>query len=134
MVAVTNVDGTNPGPNVSVSPDTTQAPIGNLWSLGTFGITLTPAALATGPSVAEQTFASTGIGLKVGDRVDVSYPGAQTADVALVSARVSAVDTLALTFLATSGTPTPASGTYNVSVFRQQPNWTKPASGNQMDW
>ncbi len=134
MVAVTNVDGTNPGPNVSTSPDTTQAPIGNMYALGTFGISLTPAALAAGPSVAEQTFANTGIGLKVGDRVDVSFPGTQTAAVALVSARVSATDTLALTFLATAGTPTPAAGTYNVSVFRLQPNWTKPASGNQMDW
>ena len=134
MPAVTNVDGTNPGPNIGVLPDTVQSPVGNLWKVGTFAISITPSALATGPSVAEQTFSATGIGLLTTDRVLVNYPGAQTAAVAMASARVSAADTLAITFVATAGTPTPASGSYYVSVFRIQPNWTAPATGNQLDW
>ena len=134
MPAVTNVDGSNPGPNIGVLPDTVQSPVGNLWKVGTFAISITPTALATGPSVAEQTFSATGIGLLTTDRVLVNYPGAQTAAVAMASARVSAADTLAITFVATAGTPTPASGSYYVSVFRIQPNWTAPATGNQLDW
>ena len=134
MPSVTNVDGTNPGPNIGILPDTVQSPVGNLWKVGTFAISITPTALATGPSVAEQTFSATGIGLLTTDRVLVNYPGAQTAAVAMASARVSAADTLAITFVATAGTPTPASGSYYVSVFRIQPNWTAPATGNQLDW
>jgi hypothetical protein len=132
--ASTNVDGSNPGPNSAALPDTIQTPVGNLWKVGTFAISITPSALATGPSVGEQTFAATGIGLLTTDRVMVTYPGAQTAAVAMASARVSAADTLAITFVATAGTPTPAAGSYYVTVFRQQPNWTAPASGNQLDW
>jgi hypothetical protein len=134
FLAVTNVDGSNPGPNSSLLPDTVQLPTGNIWKSGTFGLSITPSALVTGPSVGEQTFAATGIGLLTTDRVLVMYPGAQTAASALVSARVSAADTLALTFIATAGTPTPAAGVYYVTVIRQQPNWTAPASGNQLDW
>lgn len=137
--SITNVTGANPGPNAATVPDTVQMPVGNMWKVGDFNLTgITPTALASGPSVAEQTFSATGIGLLVGDSVTVNYQGSQTANVALLSARVSANDTLALTFLATTGTPTPAAASaanpYVVSVFRIQPNWTKPASGNQMDW
>lgn len=147
--SVTNVSGSNPGPNPSTAPDTVQLPTGNLWKLGTFAVSLTPAALSTGPSVGEQTFVGTpatasttqyfpAIGLLPGDVVFVTKAGAQTAAVGMLDARVSATDTLAIKFLATAGTPTPAAGTaaapYNVTVFRQQPNWTPPASGNQFDW
>ena len=136
--SVTNVTGSNPGPNSAAQPDTVQSPVGNLWKIGTFGLVISPAALASGPSIGEQAFAATGIGLLVGDRVFVEYPGAQTANVAILDARVSAADTLAVKFLATTGTPTPAAGTaaspYYVTVFREQPNWTPPASGNQLDW
>lgn len=147
--AVTNVDGSNPGPNSSALPDTIQMPTGNIWKVGTFAIALTPAALVTGPSIGEQTFVGTAatasatqyfpaIGLLPTDRVIVSNPAAQTAAVGLLDARVSATDTLAIKFLATAGTPTPAAGTtaapYYVTVFRQQPNWSAPASGNQLDW
>ena len=92
MPSVTNVDGTNPGPNIGILPDTVQSPVGNLWKVGTFAISITPSALATGPSVAEQTFSATGIGLLTTDRVLVNYPGAQTAAVAMASARVSAAE------------------------------------------
>lgn len=149
MVSVTNVDGSNPGPNIVNLPDTAQMPVGNLWKVGTFSVSLTPAALVTGPSIGEQTFVGTAatasatqyfpaIGLLTTDVVVVTKPGAQTAAVGLLDARVSAADTLAIKFLATAGTPTPAAGTaaapYYVTVFRVQPNWTAPASGNQLDW
>lgn len=137
--SVTNVDGVNTGPNVATTPDTVQSPVGNLWKVGDFKLTgITPAILAAGPSVNVQTFAATGIGLIVGDQVQVTYQGLQTAAVAILDARVSAVDTLEIKFLATAGTPTPAAASvanpYIVSVLRVQPNWSPQASGNQIDW
>ena len=146
--ASTNVDGSNPGPNFATAPDTIQMPTGNLWKVGQFQISLTPAALAAGPSIAEQTFVGTAatasttqyfptIGLLTTDVVVVTKPGAQTAAVGILDSRVSANDTLAIKFLATAGTPTPAAGTvaapYVVSVFRVQPNWS-PVNAPQLDW
>jgi hypothetical protein len=130
----TNVDGSNPGPNVVNLPDTVQMPVGNLWKVGTFALTLSPAAVAS-VTAPEQTFAATGIGLLVGDRVYVECT-APLAGVGVINARVSAADTLALQFVnPTAGSLTPTASTvYYVTVFRQQPNWTAPASGNQMDW
>lgn len=137
--AVTNVDGSNPGPNVSTVPDTVQMPVGNLWKVGRFALTaITPSALASGPSVNVQTFAATGIGLLTTDTIFVEYSGTQTANVAILDARVSAADQMELKFLGTTGTPTPAAASvanpYYVTVFRVQPNWIAPASGNQLDW
>jgi hypothetical protein len=147
--AATNVTGSNPGPNPAVLPDTVQLPVGNWWKVGSFPVSLTPAALATGPSIGEQTFVGTAatasttqyfpaIGLLTTDVVVVTKPGAQTATVGMLDARVSATDTLAIKFIATAGTPTPAAGTaaapYIVTVFRVQPGWTAPASGNQLSW
>ncbi len=132
--ASTNVDGSNPGPNYANLPDTTQTATGNLWKIGTFAISITPSALTTGPSISAQTFASTGIGLLTTDRVVVNYPATQTANVGMLDAYVSAADTLAIKFICSTGTPTPAAGSYYVTVFRQQPNWTAPASGSQIDW
>lgn len=149
MVATTNVDGSNPGPNVVSSPDTVQLPVGNLWKVGTFAVALTPAALGSGPIITEQTFVGTAatasatqyyptIGLLTTDRVVVSSSAAQTATTSIVHARVSATDTLAISFFGTTGTPTPVAATaaapYYVTVYRQQPNWTAPASGSQIDW
>lgn len=147
--SATNATGSNPGPNSSGLPDTIQLPTGNFWKMGTFNVSLTPAALGAGPSIGEQTFVGTAatasttqyfptIGLLPTDVVIVTNRGAQTAAVGMLDARVSAVDTLAIKFLAAAGTPTPAAGTvaapYTVTVFRVQPNWTAPASGNQIDW
>lgn len=134
MVATTNVDGSNPGPNVGTLPDTVQMPTGNIWKNGIFSITLSPTSVAPN-TVAEQTFASTGIGLLTTDQVTVSKPTTQ-AGLGIVNARVSAADTLALAFInATAATITPtASEVYTVEVNRVQPNWTKPATGNQLDW
>jgi hypothetical protein len=131
---VTNVDGTNAGPNSTVLPDTIQLPTGNIWKSGVFNVTLSPASVANGTS-AEQTFAATGIGLLTTDFVYVNKPTAQ-AGLGIVGARVSAADTLALTFMnATAATITPtASQVYSVYVVRVQPNWIAPATGNQLDW
>jgi hypothetical protein len=132
--AVTNVDGSNPGPASETQPDTVQTPTGNLWKVGVFSITLSPASVANATS-AEQTFAATGIGLLTTDLVVVQKPTAQ-AGLVMGGSRVSAADTLAITFgNTTAATITPtASEAYKVGVFRVQPNWSAPASGNQLDW
>jgi|SRR5579872_2353513 len=130
----TNISGSNPGPTTVLAPDQIWYPIGNLWKVGNFNLSLTPTALGSGPAIAEQTYSATGIGLLTTDIVFVTYSGAQTANVALGSARVSAADTLAITWSNSTGTPTPAAGTYVVTVLRTQPNWTAPTSGNQLDW
>lgn len=132
---VTNVDGTNTGPNVTTLPDTVQyAAVGNIWKAGVFSVTLSPTSVANATS-AEQTFATTGIGLLTTDLVLVQKPTAQ-AGLGIVGTRVSAADTLAITFMNTTAatiTPT-ASEVYTIGVWRVLPNWTAPASGNQLDW
>ncbi|CAB4121109.1 hypothetical protein UFOVP154_27 [uncultured Caudovirales phage] len=131
---VNNVEGSNTGPGVTSLPDTVQMPVGNLWKVGVFNLTLSPATVAT-TTTAEQTFAATGIGLLTTDFVMVQKPTAQ-AGLFISNPRVSAADTLAITFgNTTSGTLTPsASEVYKVVVVRPQPNWSAPASGNQLDW
>ena len=130
--AVTNVSGSNPGPNSVVLPDTVQMPVGNIWKNGQFTVTLSPASVANATS-AEQTFTMTG--LLTTDYVYVNKPTAQ-AGLGIVGARVSAADTLAITFMnATAATITPtASEVYKVQVMRVQPNWTAPTSGSLIDW
>ncbi len=131
--AVTNVTGTNPGPAVETLNDTIQLPTGNIQKTGVFSLALTPVAIAANTS-AEQLFAATGIGLLVTDFVAVNKPSAQ-AGLAIGNVRVAAVDTLAITYINdTAASITPASETYVVKVDRVQPNWSKPASGNQIDW
>ena len=139
-VSVTNVSGSNPGPNTDTLPDTIQMPTGNLWKVGVFNLTLVPASV-TSASTVEQTFSATGIGLLTTDWVWVTSN--QTANgLGIVNARVSAADTLNITWLnaISSGggagkwiTPS-STATYSVFVVRVQPNWTKQASGNQLDW
>lgn len=131
---VNNVDGSNAGPNVTALPDTVQYAVGNIWKAGVFSITLSPVSVANATS-AEQTFATTGIGLLTTDLVLVQKPTAQ-AGLVIGGTRVSAADTLAITFANTTAatiTPT-ASEVYIVGVWRVQPNWSAPASGNQLDW
>lgn len=131
--ATTNVDGSNPGPNVVSQPDTTQSPIGNVQKIGVFTISITPSSVAA-TSAPAQVFSNVGIGLLTTDAIEVSPPSV-TAGVALASAFVSATDTITLQFVnPTAGALTPPAGNYVVTVLRVQPNWTKPASGNQMDW
>jgi hypothetical protein len=132
--AVTNVDGSNPGPNSSALPDTVQMPTGNIWKNGVFSLTLSPAALGA-TTTSEQTFAATGIGLLTTDLVVVNK-ASSNAGIIIGNARVSAADTLAIDFAnITTATLTPtASQVYTVGVWRVQPNWTAPATGSQLDW
>lgn len=77
--------------------------------------TINPASVSSATS-AEQTFTVTG--LTTADVVVVSKPTATTG-VGIVNARVSAADTLALTFMnATAGAVDPASETYTIIAFR----------------
>jgi len=132
--AVTNVTGSNPGPQSDTLPDTVQLPTGNIWKIGYFNLTLTPVGVGV-TTATEQTFAATGIGLLTTDFVYVNKPAAQ-ASLGIVGARVSAADTLALTYSNQSAatiTPT-AAEVYKVRVLRVQPNWSQQATGNQLDW
>lgn len=133
MVATTNIDGSNPGPNVVTLPDPVQYPIGNVWKLGVFNLKLSPALVAANTS-AEQAFAATGIGLQVGDAVNVSKPTAQ-AGLGIVNERVSALDTLAITFgnFTAAGIQPTANEVYQVTVLRPLPEWSSGGSV-QMDW
>lgn len=82
---------------------------------GKISQSLTPVSVATVATV-EQTF--TVPGLLVGDQVTVSPPGI-TAGVAPVCARVSATNTLAITFInSTAGALVPAAGVYRITVVR----------------
>lgn len=136
MVATANVDGTNPGPNVVTQPDTIQYPIGNVWKVGVFQISITPTAVSA-TTAPVQNFAATGIGLQVGDAVDVGYGAGltPTVNVAVASAYVSAADQLSIQFVnPTAGSLTPAAGKYQVMVLRPLPLWSSGSSSVQMDW
>ena len=131
--SVTNVDGSNPGPNSTTLPDTVQMPTGNMWKVGVFQLTLSPVSVPWS-TTAEQTFSATGIGLLTTDMVLVQKPTTQPG-LGIAGSRVSAADTLAINFINVTTTITPtAAEVYKVAVFRIQPNWTAPASGNQIDW
>lgn len=93
--------------------------MGNATGVYVISASLTPAEVAT-ITAPTQTF--TVSGLKTGDHVDVNPP-AQTAGVTLAAARVSAANTLALTFVnPTAGNLTPAAGTYIINVTRPATN------------
>jgi hypothetical protein len=109
-------------------------PTGNIWKNGVFSLTLSPSAIGA-TTTSEQTFSATGIGLLTTDLVLVNKASSNTG-IGIGNARVSAADTLAIEFINISaGTLTPtASQVYTVGVWRVQPNWTAPATGNQIDW
>ena len=133
MVAVTNVTGSNPGPQTDTLPDTVQSPVGNVWKLASFTVSLTPTTVATFTTV-EKTFAVTG--LLTTDLVFVNPPAALPAGTGIAGTRVSAAGVLAIDFfnMSATTTATPSSGVYTVLVVRVQPNWTAPSSGGAIDW
>lgn len=113
----------NGGGNVGMGTDTPTAKlhISGTTKLGTSGTalsqvvvhtpSLTPAAVSAG-APAEQTFTVTG--LATTDTVTVNAPGA-----AVFNARVSAANTLAITFMPPSaGSYTPPAGTYRIVAIR----------------
>lgn len=89
---------------------------GNIALCMLLGVPLSPAAVGAN-TTAEQTF--TVIGLQTTDEVQVTKPTTQ-AGLGIVNARVSAQDTLAITFSNNTGagiTPT-AGETYKIAVNR----------------
>lgn len=111
---------TNPGPAVTTANQTSLGYTNNLFDI-VVGSTLSPAQVAAN-TTAEQTFTVTG--LAVGDIVTAYKPTAQ-AGLALVGARVSAANTLALTFANATASPiTPtASELYTLNVVRLLPQY-----------
>lgn len=93
----------------------TTLPRGNVAKMLVGSVTFDPANIAAAGS-SEQTFTFTGV--RAGDMVFVSKPTA-TAAMAVGSARVSAADTIAVTFLATAAANGP-SETYQVLVVRPE--------------
>ena len=82
---------------------------------GRLSLSLTPVSVGAA-TCAEQNFTVTG--LAVGDFVDLSPPSI-TAGVAPVCARVSAANTLTVTFCnPTAGALVPAAGVYRIQVMR----------------
>lgn len=114
------MSSTNPGPSITTTANTSGG-IGNIALDILLGLTISPAAVAANTS-AEQAFNVTG--LLVGDVVNVNKPTAQ-AGLGVVGARVSAANTLAITFANfTAGSLTPtASETYVVNVVRPMPSY-----------
>ena len=93
--------------------------MGNATGIYIISASLTPASILT-VTTAEQTF--TVSGLKTGDHVTVNPPSI-TAGTGIVGVRVSAANTLAITFVnPTAGTLTPAAGTYTIAVKRPANN------------
>lgn len=89
--------------------------VGNLRAAGIAQLSIDVASVAAN-TTAEQTF--TVPGLLTGDAVFVNKPSA-SAGLGVVNARVSAADTLALTFVNATGSPiNPAAETYTVLWFR----------------
>ena len=89
---------------------------GNVANIGAVTVTLSPALVAAN-TTAEQTFTVPGV--KVGDGVSVNKPTAQ-AGLGIVGCRVSAADTVGITFSNNTGggiTPT-ASQAYLFLVVR----------------
>ena len=141
------VTTTNPGPAVA-SAQYPVSPIGNLQKIGQFLLALTPTALSASTTTSEtfNTSATTGsltglgLGLLQTDVVTVQYygttaaypaQGAQTAGVGIANAYVSTAysgnpatpsDAITVQFgNFTAGTPTPAAGYYEITVWRVDP-------------
>ena len=97
---------------------------GNAQSINVVSVTFNPASVAAA-TTAEQTVTVTG--LKTTDLVFVRKP-TLTAGLGIAGARVSAADTLAITFVnATAGALDPGSEVYQVLVVRPEGD-TSPAA------
>jgi hypothetical protein len=96
---------------------------GNIQYSVILNVTLSPASVANA-TAAEQTFTVTGV--QTGDFVNVSKPTTQ-AGLGIVNSRISAANTLAITFMNTTAatiTPT-ASEVYQIAIDRP---FTNPPS------
>lgn len=114
------MSSTNPGP-ATTSTNNTSGGIGNIALDVLLGLSISPAQVAAN-TTAEQTFTLTG--LNVGDVVNVNKPTSQ-AGLGVAGARVSALNTIAITFINATASPiTPtASEVYVVNVTRPMPQY-----------
>ena len=86
---------------------------------GVVSLSWTPAGVAAGPLTAAQT--TTVLGLRTTDMILRVEPPSTTASISCLHGRVSAADTLEVTFgNFSTGALTSASGTYRVHVFRPE--------------
>ena len=107
----------NPGPSTSQFA-VPQSPFGNLAQLGVLSVPVIPVSVAASTTV-EQTFTVTG--LQVADIVFMSKPSLQ-AGLSIGTARVSALNTLAVTFSNMSAAAiVPLAESYAMLVARPQP-------------
>lgn len=84
-------------------------------AMGRINVTLTPVPVAAA-TAAEQNFTVPGV--RLGDFIDVTPPGI-TAGVAPVTARATAANTIAVTFVnPTAGALTPLAGVYQIQLLR----------------
>jgi len=91
---------------------------GNILLNMILGVSLTPTALVASTTTA-QNF--TVPGLQLFDVITINLNGAQTAGVGIVNAYVSAANIMTVVFSnSTAGTPTPAAGTYVLTVDRSE--------------
>lgn len=91
--------------------------LGNTRGVSIVQVTFNPASIGAA-TTAEQTLTVPGV--VVGDFVDVSKP-TLTAGVGIVNARVTAADTVAVTFInATAGALDPGSEVYTIRVTRPE--------------
>ncbi len=118
---------TNLGPAITSNPQP-QSSIGNITKSALLNLpSITPTAL-TASTTTQQSFAALGIGLIVGDQISAVTPPSYVAGITIVSAVVTAADTLQITWgNFTAGTPTPPAGVYQVEVNRAQSLASVPA-------
>src|ERR1700761_6469106 len=95
---------------------------GNASSSNIYQLTLTPSSVAANTTAA-QTFTFKGLNASL-HFVSVSYTSAAQAGLGIANARVSATDTLEITFINATASPiTPtAGGLYNLLVARSEYN------------
>lgn len=98
---------------------------GNTLACGVVSVTLSPALIALNTS-AEQTF--TVPGLKVGDFVAVNKPTAQ-AGLAIFGERVTAADTLGMTFGNFTGSSITPTASQVYTVFWLRPDASRSSAG-----
>lgn len=104
-------------------PGQANVALGNLANLFYLRVPVPAgAAFAAGPNTTERTY--TVSGLRLGDSVFVNKPTNQSG-VAIGNVRVSAADTLAISFVITNGTPTLTAEDYLLMVCR--PGYDNPS-------
>lgn len=115
VVAANSFSGPQSGTTVAATTSLTVGGGTAITKIVVYSQTITPASVAAA-TVAEQTFTVTG--LTTADKVIVNHAAAGNAT-GIAGARVSAADTLAISFVnPTAGALTPGAGTYTIVAIR----------------